>query len=1360
MTRRAPRLALRTARTAPRRLRVDRLEDRTVPSLTVAPSFPVGPNNGLNTKPVSVTAGDFNGDGRRDVATANTDGKYVSVLLGNGIGTFGPSADVATGKTPNFIRTADLNADGFLDLVTANTTDNSVTVLLGNGDGTFTTTGNFSTGAGTGPVALDFADLNGDHMPDLVVADSGAATVTLMTNDGAGNFAAAGTVNVASAPTSVAVVDLNGDTQPDIATVGGGSSHLNVNLNNGNGTFAAPTNFLTGFCANSVTAGDFNHDGKADLAVGCVFPSSDGVSILIGKGDGTFVTHPDGFGNQIPFVSYNAGNQTPGYITTADLNGDGNLDLVTANFSGTGSFANNSISLLPGVGDGTFGPARVYHGGAAPTSVAVGDFNGDGKPDVVSANDGGPAGTVSMLLGRGDGTLVAAEAIPVTVRNAASTDGIAAGDFTGDGIADLAVITWNVNYNGITLFPSLGNGEFGPGIQSDPVAGGTGVAAGDFNGDHKLDLAVTGSAGLTILLGHGDGTFAAGTPVAAGTSPQWVTVADFNNDGKPDLAVADNGGSDGASVLLGNGDGTFQPAASVAAGGAASYVATADLNRDGNADLVAVNSSGVTTVLGSGTGTFGAGSSFNAGSTTGGLALGDLNGDGFPDLVVPSFIPPGGGGSAVLVRLNDGTGHFPTPSVSYVTDSFGSNPIGCAILDVDGDSIPDIVAVNDFSDTVSVFSGTGGGTFRSQTTAVVGDRPTWVAAGDFNGDGRADLAVVNSNSGSVTVLARPAAATHFDLSVDVGTATAGAAFHVRVKAEDAAGRPDPDFRGTASFTTDDGSPTLPDAYQFTAADSGVHTFDVTLRTAGLRALGLTGPLGTSPLNVPVAPAAADHVRLAVPATGTAGAPFDVTVTALDPYQNVATGYTGTVRFQANDPNPAAAVPAAYTFGPADAGTHTFAGGVALLTAGARTVTVTPSNLPTQTASLTLDATAASRLTLSAPGAATAGTAVPVAVSAWDPYGNSATGFTGTVHFTSSDATADLPADYAFNTGDRGSHVFPVTFKQAVGQTLSVSSVGLTGDQKTGIQVKAGSASQLAFVREPVNMFVQKTGPLPVTVQLEDRFGNPVARSVPVVLKLNDNPGAAVLKYATASTDRTGRATFPNLTVTKPGVGYTLVATSPSGGSPKSDPFTVYAASHFGLTLASTKVTAGDQFSVTVTALDAHNQTDPNYVGTVHFTSTSALADLPTDYTFTAADQGVHTFSVSLNTAGLRLLTVADAAKAAVKGRAAVTVAAGTAAGFLVTGFPLSIKANAPHLFTVTAVDAYGNRVMTGYAGTVTFGSTGGSPVLPPAYTFQAGDHGRHSFVAKFTTPGTGLSLTVADQNDGTIRGAEDGIKVI
>lgn len=564
-----------------RMLRIEGLEDRTVPSFSVAPTFPVGPNGGLNSKPVSIATGDFNGDGHLDVVTANSDAAFISILMGNGDGSFAPSDDMNIGQTPVFVRATDVNGDGKLDLVTANKSFDSISVLIGNGDGTFQSAANFSTGTNSGPVALDVGDLNGDGHPDLAIADGGSNTISILLGDGTGNFAPGSTATVNSGPTSVAIGDFNGDGHPDLASVSGGSSHLDINLNNGSGTFASAVNYATGFCANGVTVGDFNGDGKVDVAVACVFPSGDGVSVLLGNGNGTFQS----------FVSYNAGNQTPGYITTADINGDGKTDLVTANYASTGEFANNSISLLPGQGNGTFGPARVYYGGMAPAAVAVGDFDDDGKADVVSANDGGAIGTVAYFQGNGDGTVVASEGIPVTVRNAASWNGIETRDYTGDGIADLAVLTWNVNYNGITILPGLGNGRFGPGLQTAALNGALTETTGDFNGDGKPDLVVADYAGVQMLLGNGDGTFNVLPAVAGGSGPQWFAVADFNNDGKLDLAVADTGSNNGVSILLGNGDGTFQSAISVNTGAGMNYVAAADVNGDGKADLAVVNGS-------------------------------------------------------------------------------------------------------------------------------------------------------------------------------------------------------------------------------------------------------------------------------------------------------------------------------------------------------------------------------------------------------------------------------------------------------------------------------------------------------------------------------------------------------------------------------------------------------------------------------------------------------------------------------------------------------------------------------------------------------------------------------------------------
>ena len=341
------------------------------------------------------------------------------------------------------------------------------------------------------------------------------------------------------------LADFNNDQHPDIASVSGGFGHLDINLNNGDGTFAAPVNYDTGFVAQAVVVGHFNSDQQPDLAVACDFPSNDGVSILLGNADGTFQ----------PFTNYNAGGQTPHSIAVGDFTGDGMQDLITAN----DQFANNSVSMLPGNGDGTFGTALVFTAGQQPLDVAVGDFNRDGRLDAVTADTGtpsgtgnGPIGTVTLLLGNGDGTFVASPNLTVS-----QPGPILATDLTGDNIPDLAVVTKSVPYNGVTIFPGLGDGTFGPRILTPTINQPSAVAFGFFNGDGYADLAVTTNNGVTVLINNGDGTYVTRYDYAVTGSPTWVAVDNFNGDSAPDLVVANSGG---VSILLGNGDGTFRSA--------------------------------------------------------------------------------------------------------------------------------------------------------------------------------------------------------------------------------------------------------------------------------------------------------------------------------------------------------------------------------------------------------------------------------------------------------------------------------------------------------------------------------------------------------------------------------------------------------------------------------------------------------------------------------------------------------------------------------------------------------------------------------------------------------------------------------
>ncbi len=329
-----------------------------------------------------------------------------------------------------------------------------------------------------------------------------------------------------------------------------------------------------------------------------------------------------------------------------------------------------------------------------------------------------------------------------------STIGPAIGDFNGDGRPDYAVPT---NTGPIVILLGAGNGTFtnGTAITTTAPFEPTSVVVGDFNGDGKQDLAVLSAAGtgsVNIYLGNGNGTFQAARnyPVAASTSAsRLLAVGDFNRDGIQDL-VATNSGLNNVAVILGNGDGSFQAPSYYAVGNAPWNVVVGDLNQDGFLDLVVASdgSSSASILQGNGDGTFKAFTTANTGaSQVGSVAIGDFNGDGFPDIATTSAPD-----TSIYILLNKGTTATPTfqAPVPYVqTDGTPTPaPYYLTIGDFNRDGNLDIISANNGNATVGVLLGTGTGTFGTATYYPVGSGDIFANVGDINGDDRVDITAV------------------------------------------------------------------------------------------------------------------------------------------------------------------------------------------------------------------------------------------------------------------------------------------------------------------------------------------------------------------------------------------------------------------------------------------------------------------------------------------------------------------------------------------------------------------------------------------------------------------------------------------
>jgi hypothetical protein len=648
------------------------------------------------TDPRSMALGDLNGDHALDIVTANQD--TVSVLLGQGDGRFAAKTDYAIGYQPNQVALGDLNGDGNLDILVegyygVNDTLDVLSVLLGKGDGTFAAKHEYPAGDGANGLAL--GDLNGDGKLDVVTPDLGA-------------------------------------------------NQVGVLLGKGDGSLAARQGYPTGERPSAVALGDLDADGKLDLvaiALGPPWVGSSSVSVLLGKGDGTFAANTD-----FP-LGYDGGDPKA-WVALGDVNGDGKLDVVAAgNYDSP--YPWGVVSVLLGKGDGSFGPPATLLVGDWLSSMSLFDFDDDGRPDLVLGLR--VQATVGILFGQGDGTFAAPR---IDYLTGGELQALAQGDLDGDGKTDLALAFRAMSYSssGLSVLFGRDSGVFASPLAyptaSEPLA----IALGDLNGDGKLDIASADSDAdaVTVLLGEGDGTFVAAADLAIGDQPACVALGDLDGDGRLDVVTA-NSAANGVSVFLGMGDGTFASKADLPTASWPTWVALGDVNADGKLDIIvtAGNQGGsyvkgtVSVLVGTGGGKFAAHVDSQAGVSPVSLAPGDLDGDGKLDLVVAN--EGFDGYWSVGVLLGKGDGRF-----TAAADASGGRATSVALADLNGDGRLDLVMASDWDPVVSVLLGKGDGTFTAKV-----DYPTWgsvasITLGDMNGDAKLD--VVAASGGAMEVL--------------------------------------------------------------------------------------------------------------------------------------------------------------------------------------------------------------------------------------------------------------------------------------------------------------------------------------------------------------------------------------------------------------------------------------------------------------------------------------------------------------------------------------------------------------------------------------------------------------------------------
>lgn len=694
--------------------------------------FALDSTYGSSGNALYISVADLDNDLDQDIVVSTS--VDMGVFLNNGDGSFAPQTSYFYGGDQEELYncTADINRDGYIDIVMArrgSNADNDISIIMNNGDGTFTDYADYPILMPRGLVAADF---NNDGWIDLATAAyrynyNDSNNVSIFFNNGDSSFTRSGYYDVDFPPIAIEAADMDNDGDEDIC-VAISQNYITILFNNGNGIFdVGGTDYPVGSVPIGLTSADLNGDKYMDLI--SANSQTDDISVLLNDGEGSLANRTD----------YWVGDAYG--VETSDIDNDGDLDLLVA------CQTSNYTSVLLNNGAGVFIQDTTYLTDNWIFTAKAADFNGDGSCDFVA---GRRWGGVLVYFNAKTPHISAMDPVQNQIDVPDSSNISISFDLEMDPTTfNDSTIAVNSRSTGIHI-GSFSYVDSTNTIIFDPTMdfeAGEVVTATITTGVKSADgVPIDNSYILSFTIGASEdspGTFIADSTYAVADGPDHICAADFDNDGDIDLATASRA-SHLVSVLLNNGDGTFAPQQNYSVNYGSQSICAGDLNEDGYLDLITANidNDDISVLMNNGDGTFAAQITYGAGDGPSDIVTSDFNGDGHLDLATANLFSHN-----VSILLNLGNGTF-SPQTLYSVGE--ANSLFAADLDNDGDI--DISTGNGLSRSISVLLNQGDGTFASQVSYPIGDNVRSIFGGDFDGDGDVDMVTANAWYDSVSVL--------------------------------------------------------------------------------------------------------------------------------------------------------------------------------------------------------------------------------------------------------------------------------------------------------------------------------------------------------------------------------------------------------------------------------------------------------------------------------------------------------------------------------------------------------------------------------------------------------------------------------